>query len=130
MIFLSKGQSQVKDYACLPVSPHLFDGNLMVSYSFDLCINGMTVGVESFASHCGSQVRWLQQRKGKGAAEEALRIVEIQQLAEPTHQQVLQVGSTDTERDGVLRTDCRRITHQVEHGPGSVSKELWQVAAI
>src|SRR5712691_9975095 len=102
----------------------------MVSNSLDLCIDGMAARVEGFDAHRGGQVRWLQQRKGKGAAEEALRIVEIQQLAEPTHQQVLQVGSTDTEGDGVLRTNRRRITHQVEHGPGSMRKEFWQVAPI
>src|ERR671927_380253 len=63
---------EVKDNACLPASPDLFDGDLMVGHGFDLRINGMAVGVEGFAGHCRSQVRRLQCRKGKSAAQQTL----------------------------------------------------------
>ena len=59
---------EVKDDARLPAALDLFDGDLMVGHGFDLRINGMAGWVERFAGHCGSQVRWLEQRTVKGAA--------------------------------------------------------------
>ncbi len=59
---------EVKNNACLPASLDLFDRNLMIGHGFDLRINGMAGWVERFAGHCGSQVRWLEQRTVKGAA--------------------------------------------------------------
>ena len=76
---------EVKNNARLPASLDLFDGDLMIGHGFDLRINGMAVGVEGFAGHCGGQVRGLEQRTVKGAAQQTLGIVQIEQLAEPPH---------------------------------------------
>ena len=69
---------EVKDNARLPASLNLFDGDLMVGHGFDLCINGMAIGVEGFAGHCGGQVRWLEQHTVKAAAQQTLGIVQIE----------------------------------------------------
>ena len=69
---------EVKDNARLPASLDLFDGDLMVGHGFDLRINGMAVRVEGFAGYCGGQVRWLEQRTVKGAAQQTLGIVQIE----------------------------------------------------
>ncbi len=121
---------EVKDNACLPASRDLFDGDLMIGHGFDLRINGMAGWVEGFASHCGSQVRWLEQRTVKGAAQQTLGIVQIEQLAEPPHEQILQIDGADAERDGMLRPDGGGVAHQVEHGPGGVGEELWEILPI
>src|SRR5262245_10864375 len=69
---------EVKDKACLPASRDLLDGDSMLVYGFDLRINGMTVGVEGFAGHCGGQVRRLAQCTVKGTAQQTLGIVQIE----------------------------------------------------
>ena len=69
---------EVKDNACLPASRDLFNGDLMVGHGFDLRINGMTVGVEGFAGHCGGQVRRLAQCTVKGTTQQTLGIVQIE----------------------------------------------------
>ena len=121
---------EVKDNACLPASLDLFDGDLMVGHGFDLRINGMALWVEGFAGHCGGQVRWLESRTVKGAAQQKLGIVQIEQLAEPSHQQILQVDGVDAKRDCVLRPNGGGVAHQVEHGPGGVGEELGEILPI
>ena len=69
---------EIKDNARLPASSDLFDGDLMVGHGFDLRINGMAIRVEGFAGHCGSQVRWLEQRTVKAAAQQTPGIVQIE----------------------------------------------------
>ena len=69
---------EVKYNTRLPASLDLFDGDLMVGHGFDLRINGMAIGVKGFAGHCGGQVRWLEQRTVKGAAQQTLGIVQIE----------------------------------------------------
>src|SRR5262249_36858236 len=78
----------------------------------------------------GRQVRRLQRRKSKSTAEPALRIVPVEQLAEPPYQKVFQVGGADAERDGMPGLDERGIAHHIEHGPGGVGEQLWEVLAI
>jgi hypothetical protein len=121
---------EVKNNACLPACLDLFDCNLMIGHGFDLRINGMAVGVEGLTGHGGGQVRWLEQRTVKGAAQQTLGIVQIEQLAEPPHQQILQVNSADAKRHGILRPDGGGVAHQVEHGPGGVGEELWEILSI
>ena len=121
---------EVKNNACLPVSLDLFDCNLMIGHGFDLRINGMAVWVEGLAGHCGGQVRRIEQCTVKGAAQQTLGIVQIEQLAEPPYQQIFQVNSTDAERHGMLRPDGGGVAHQVEHGPGGVGEELWEILSI
>ena len=69
---------EIKDNARLPAYLDLFEGDLMLGHGFNLLINGMAVGVEGFAGHCGGQVRWLEQRTVKGAAQQTLGIVQIE----------------------------------------------------
>jgi hypothetical protein len=121
---------EVKNNACLPASLDLFDGNLMIGHGFDLRINGMAVWVEGLAGHGGGQVHRIEQCTVKGAAQQTLGIVQIKQLAEPPYEQIFQVNSTDAERDGMLRPDGGGVAHQVEHGPGGVSEELWEILPI
>src|SRR5262245_53155951 len=68
---------EVKINACLPASRNLCDGNLMIGHGFDLRINWVAVWVEGLAGHCGCQVRWVEQRTMKGAAQQTLGIVQI-----------------------------------------------------
>ena len=121
---------EVKDNACLPASLDLFDRDLMVGHGLDLRINGMAVWVEGFTGYCGGQVRWLEQRTAKGTAQQTLGIVQIEQLAKPSHQQIFQVNSADVERDRVLRPDSSSVAHQIEHGPGGVGEELCEILPI
>src|SRR5262249_32636897 len=122
--------SKVEDDARLPVLRNLLDGDLMVGHRFDLSVNGVTLGVQGLTSDRGRQVRWLQRRKSEGAAEQALRIVQVEQLAEPPHEQILHVGGADAECDGLLRADGRSVAHQVEHGPGGVGEEFGEILPI
>jgi hypothetical protein len=121
---------EVKNNACLPAFRDLFDCDLMIGHGFDLRINGMAVGVEGLAGHDGSQVRRIEQCTVKGAAQQTLGIVQIEQLAEPPYEQIFQVNSTDAERHGMLRPDGGGVAHQVEHGPGGVGEELGEILPI
>src|SRR5262245_44517624 len=76
---------EVKNNTCLPASRDLFDCNLMIGHGLDLRINGMTIWVEGLAGHCSGQVRRIEQCTVKGAAQQTLGIVQIEQLAEPPY---------------------------------------------
>src|SRR5262245_10080068 len=114
--------SEVKDDPRLPAPCHLCDGDLMVGNRFDFSINGVAVRVQGLPSHRSCQVCRLQRHQSKGAAEQALRIVQVEQLTEPAHEQILYVSGADAERDALLWSNRRGIAHQVEHGPGGMGK--------
>ena len=93
----------IKNYLRLPTGVDLLHGDLVIRDGFDLGIDRVTGLIEGLAVNRGFQARRLQHGKRRITTEKTLRIVHIQQFAEPLYEQVLTVNGVEGDREAVPR---------------------------